>query len=473
MQNEILDRNFKIDNYTINLGADVLFTEILNEEASVEYWVLGEFFTVDSEKESMCEILNSAPKDRNAFLDLTDSFAGVFLIFRKTEELGLEIFTDCASIYKCYYELGANSEVIAIASDPALLAKYNGALKDDSAQAREYYNSEAFQKFPHRIGNLTSYRNVFQLISNHSLNLDKNEVSRVFPREPIKQLSKEQSAKNVKSYFKTLTSKLIKKYNVKVAITAGWDSRMVLTGTLDYKDSIEYYTFRHENLSPKHKDIVTSEAIARTLGLNYTKILAQGGVDPAYLVLFKENFGLIPEKRINIILNALGTYNNAEDRLLIGTVSEVAKNYYEDVEIASGEDLLKAAHYPKNEYTLRYFNRKYEELKQVESKFGYDLRDIGHWEQDITNFAAHSAFVTRSFAHVFPPFNCRKILKDILSVDRSLRDKQSHKFYNYFVSEYAPEISQIKVNYRLKIEIIRWMKKAKIYSLYKKIEKTF
>lgn len=462
-------RQLPLHEYTLCLGADVNFLEVKHNNSDVTFWVIGEFFSVKEPDLSMEQLLVSAPSNRDVFLDLMDDFVGVFLIFKRSATGTFEVYTDATAIYKCFYLVDHLSEILSLSSDPLYLSIFCGAEKDNSPEALDYYSSKSFLNFPHRVGNLTSYKNVFQLLPNHSLDFVLSKVSRIFPRSKIEVAQMESVAEKLSYYFNNIITQLAKKYDVKVALTAGWDSRMILAATLLSKDEIEYYTYLTDKIQEGHVDITLPRDIAKSLNLNYRAIQFKAEVDQRELRKFQQFFELVPQLQIDFILRGTVFFNDWNQVVLEGTVSEIAKNYYDDVQIRGGDDLCKAAHYSIHPYTKPYFQAKYEELKLIEQDLGYDLRDIAHWEQDITNFAGQNTFLKQSVSHVIPPFNSKRLLVDLLSVNRYYRDKQNHVFYNFYLDQYAPQLSKYKVNSRFKIRVIRFMKKVGIYASYKNL----
>lgn len=450
-------------------GLDAQVMAVKHKLVKSDFYVFGEFISILNPGQTMQELLENSPTVSNDFLDFLDSLMGVFLILKRSEENGVEVFTDCSAVYKCFYQKDNNGNIIALCSDPILVQMYFGAMRDKSTEAISYYSSEAFLKFPYRIGNLTSFQNVFQLLPNYSLNLSTNNIHRIFPRIGIERNSMEEIAERLRLYFDNITRQLVRTFSVRVALTAGWDSRMVLASTIALKEKVKYFTFKTPMLNDKHIDITVSKAIAKSLNLDYNLINCTQEIDQSQVNILHESFELLDPVQFEFILNGVAKFNDKKEVILEGTVSEVVKNYLEDVRIRSGEDLCRAMHFPVHSYTASYFDNKYSELKLLEHKYGYDLRDLAHWEQDITNFAAQKTFIKQSYANVVPIFNSRKLIIDILSTDRKYRDKQSHFFYNFFIDQYYPELGEFQVNPKLKIRVIRLMKKLGVYTTYRNI----
>jgi hypothetical protein len=456
--------------FEIYSGIDTEITSVEQDSGLFAFVVLGFFISIEKVGKSISDLLAEAPVELNHFLDYSDTFVGVYLIFRHNRTTGeVDVINDASATYKCFYQFDESEKMKALSSDPLFLNKYCKAEKDSSEDALSYYASPAFKAFEHRVGALTSFATVYQLLPNHMLNFTQSKVSRVFPREMLKVISMEDASNQLKKYFDNIIDQLFELYDVKVAVTAGWDSRMVLASSLNQAENVSYYTFLTPQIGEKHVDITIARKICETLGLNYKAYDTRIDLDQEEMQEMRECFELVPEKQARFILKGTALFNSKDVVVLEGTVSEIAKNYYEDVLVNNGETLCRAAHYPVHKYSLPYFDQKYADLKDLEKRFGYDVRDIGHWEQDISNFAAQNSFMKQAYSRVLAPFNSRKLIDTVLSVDRSARDKLSHEFYNYFLRKYYPELLEHQVNPRLKVRIIQWMKKMGVYSIYRNL----
>lgn len=463
-----LPNEIEFGHYKIYTGADIEITQVEHFSGGFTFLVFGFFISIEKVRKSMSELIQEAPTDLNELLDYTDGFVGVYLILRYNKNTSeLELINDATATFKCFYQNAASGKMLALASDPLYLNKYCGAKKDSSADALNYYASADFKAFEYRVGALTSYNSVYQLLPNHMLNFSASTVTRIFPRTPRSEISMAEASVKLKDYFDNIIDQLTQLFDVKVAVTAGWDSRMVLALSLKQAQNVSFYTFLTPQIGEQHVDITIASKICAALGLNYTIYDTRAVFEQHEMDELRECFELVPEKQTRYIMKGTALFNSREVVALEGTVSEIAKNYYEDVNVDSGETLCRAAHYPVHSYSADNFNKKYTELKDLEQRFGYDVRDMAHWEQDISNFAGQNTFMKQAYSRVLAPFNSRKLITTILSVDRALRDKQNHQFYNYFIQKYYPELLRHKVNPRLKLMIIQWMKKLGVYSLYR------
>lgn len=409
------------------------------------------------------DILRSFPESEDEILKYIDHLCGIHLII-----IDGKLYNDAAGVMKMF-KYSVNGQLIAVSSDPKLLNEVSHLKKDSSQEANTFYNSDFFRKSCIRLGNLTQYENVEQVLPNHLLDLHQCKTKRYFPRVNKVDLSTDLALKNAHHYFSNVIQALDRKYKIKCSMTAGWDSRMVISMTKGIHDHVEYYTFMLPFFNTKHEDVKIPTKISASLKLDHKFISKDVKLDAYSLHALKSSYALMEYEHIDTYFGGFPKFRSDENVLLLGTVSEICKNYYDNVDISDGESFAKAAHFPVLPYTTSYFESKLSELKALEDQFGYDLRDLAHWEQDITNFAAKRTQYLYSFVRAFSPFNARIIITNILSVPRELRDKQQHEFYSLYLKKFYPELLQFPVNPSLKQKLIRLGKKVGIYGAYKKL----
>lgn len=458
--------------HTVSLGKNKLFhSPHLNlyktNNNGVSIFLLGFAIHVLHPDWNEQEIVEAFPDEQNALLDYLDHLCGIHLIIVQKEGM-TRLYNDAAGVMKMFY-LRENGEISAIASDPKVLETSFTLTRDSREEVKAFYHSDFFLNTGIRLGSQTQFTNVEQVLPNHTISLENGQIIRYFPRQQKDVITIEEALDNTHHYFSNVISAAHRRFTIKCSMTAGWDSRMVLAMTKEYHKDIQYYTFMLPSFSPNHEDVKIPKRMSRALGLNHEFSSKAIQLDETSLKNLKNSFTLLETENIDTYLGGFAKYAEENNALLVGTVSEICKNYYDNVTINDGASFAKAAHFPVVPYTIAYFEKKLTELKEIQEKFNYDLRDIAHWEQDITNFAAKRTLYLFSFVRAFSPFNARIILKTILSVPREMRDKQQHEFYRQYLERFYPELLNFPVNPSLKQQLIRLGKKMGIYSAYKKL----
>lgn len=412
-------------------------------------------------------IVEQFPAEEGAILDYLDMLCGIHLVIVEHDN-ETKLYNDAAGVMKMF-AYTQDGTVQFVASDPKLISEATPLEKDNNKEALEFYSSDFFTKNCIRLGDLTQFQHIKQVLPNHSISLQSGTFDRYFPRKSKMEISVSDALNNVHTYFTNVLNTANRKYDLKCSMTAGWDSRMVLAMTKGLHQHIDYYTFWLPSFNEKHEDVKIPKGIAKELNLKHEFIPKDIQLSKDELTNLQNSFSMMEYENINTYLGGFPKYIGENNALLVGTVSEICKNYYDNVQITDGVSFAKAAHFPIIPYSIAYFGKKLEELQQLENEYGYDLRDIAHWEQDITNFAAKRTQYLYSFVRTFSPFNARIILQTILSIPREMRDKQQHEFYRLYLEQFYPELLKFPVNPSLKQKLIRLGKKVGIYGAYKKL----
>jgi len=137
------------------------------------------------------------------------------------------------------------------------------------------------------------------------------------------------------------------------------------------------------------------------------------------------------------------------------------------VNVRNGEDVVRAIHSPDNKYLSNFYQKWLDRNKQIIQKYGYEILDFIHWEQDITNFAGQNTYYAHHYVNLFSIFNSREIIQIMLAVNPKLRDGKDTIFFKYLIEKIWPELLQYPFNPTRKDKIILFMKKIKIYPIYK------
>ena len=410
------------------------------------------------------QILAHCPEDQAELEEYIKDLAGNFLILSHHPNSFLA-YADAAAVLKLYY-LKDDNGILAAASDPkVLLAHFDVTLLKDE-KALEYFNSEAFAKHPVYLGDKTRFENIKQLLPNHFMNFRSGEALRYFPTEPFSLKDVDEVALELKSILKRIVKAYKLRFSLKIGLTAGWDSRMVLAATKEV--DVSTYTFQRKGMKETATDIKIARKLAQKFNIKHSLLPLFKDERKSVQADLLDAFDLIEKQRVKRLAAGFTQFNE-RDLTLVGTVSEICKNYYDSVPITDGRSLAQASHYPLMDYVVEHFEEKFQELKEVSEKTGYDLRDLAHWEQDISNFAAQSTFQTMQVVNTLSPFNCRRLIELCLRVDRQFRDKQRHELYKRYMLQAWPELLSIPVNPSLKRKLIVLGKNLGLYPIYKRL----
>lgn len=452
----------KIGDYNLFIDEETNYTTY-NEKITLIGYVFH-CYNSNTEEEILKDIIKLRDAER---LDEIDKLCGHFAIIIHDKDVN--IYTDASSSFKVFY--GKEKEDFFVGSDPKTLLLFHDFKKHTGKEKSKFYKSNYFLNDRTKVGNECRYENIFQLLSNHCLELNSLSEKRVFPRKKREEKSQEEACKLLVPILKNIITQIEKRYTIFTSITAGYDSRLLMSATKSISDKITYYTFKLPNVKEDFIDYTLPKKIANNLDLNY-KSVKINELDEDTIEEIENTYDL-PKIRPFQQYKNIFPENKKPNILLVGFVSEVAKNYLERVKVNSGKDVVRAIHSPDNKYLEDYYQNWLNQNKETIKNYGYELLDFIHWEQDISNFAGQNTHYANHYVNLFSIFNSREIMKIMLSVNPKYRDGKNTIFFRYLIKKMWTELLNYPFNPTFKDKLILFMKKIKIYRLYKYLQIKF
>lgn len=402
--------------------------------------------------------------DKKKLLDEIDNLCGHFILISNKKEL--KIYTDACASFKVYY--GKSNQFTFIGSDPKTLCRFESFIFHNDNKKKIFYESDYFLQDNTKIGHHTRYKNIYQLISNYCLDVNDLKSERVFPRKKRKELTMKDASKKLIPIFDNILNQIQKKYTIFTSITAGYDSRLLMSITKKTSKNIQYYTFKLPDKSEKLVDYTLPKSICSDLDLNYRSIKIDVFDNKTKQEI--ESIYDLPKLRPFQQYKNIFPKNKKPNILLVGFVSEISKNYLERVKVINGRDIVRALHSPDNKYLENYYQDWLNNNKKNIQEYGYEILDFIHWEQDITNFAGQNTYYAHHYVNLFSIFNSREIIKIMLSVNPKLRDGKNTIFFRFLIKQMWKELLNYPFNPTAKNKIILILKYLKLYPLYKYIQ---
>ena len=120
------------------------------------------------------------------------------------------------------------------------------------------------------------------------------------------------------------------------------------------------------------------------------------------------------------------------------------------------------------------FEKWLNEIKTITSKFGINILDLFYWEQRIGNWCANFGAELDIAIERFYPFNCRKLLEILLSINKKYRKYPDYTLYKELIKQLWSDtlkepINPIKIIKKLRNLIILFLNKIHLYPLVKSV----
>jgi hypothetical protein len=402
----------------------------------------------------------------------TDIYNGRFVIIYKDEH-DLKVLNDVTGFREVYYYFKENLK--AFGSTPNILANYLHLSKTTNNDMLSFYHSDVLAGNDYTwVGYDTLYENVKMLPPNHFLNLCDRIVTRFWPREPLKKISLKDAAGICATILKGTIESAVMRYHLHAGLTAGWDTRLLLSATKEFKDKIFYYTNKRSLNKTAMRDLKIPDRLSKYLGINLHYIDIDESVDQAFKDIFKSNNILSRDKLLPVFYNVYqrgwmntvtvsGTMGNGLARVYM----RVPKGY----EI-TGENVARLSNYENQAYAVQSLNQWVQGALPLCNAYNIDIMDLFQLEQDNAHWATLASSEQDIVREEIRIFNNRNLLKHFWSLDDKYRYQYNPAIYTEIMKILWKEVLDVPINpsFRTNLyKILRFFYIEKlIYTYYKK-----
>lgn len=289
------------------------------------------------------------------------NLAGRFVLLAIREEQ-LYVFHDACGLRQFFYQVEDN--FAAASSVPLLGCAANLVF---GKKYTEYIKSKyAKTKKEHWIpSGISLLENVKHLVPNHFLVASSGEQVRFFPDRDFLKINDAEAAKESATIIKNLILGASERFNLALPLTAGLDSRILISALKDVPKKIFYYTLQYRKLNFMSPDIYIPKYICKFLKVSHKIIKQNKKLSPWFLETFKANN--IPH-HINdyaFICNGMLEKYPENYVCLKGNCNEITRVFYKPSDITEQSltfnDLIKREKYWAQfsfirEHTRDWFN---------------------------------------------------------------------------------------------------------------------
>lgn len=453
---------FSLSDYTLYTHPNLLVTYQKRDER--ELYLIGYAFDYGKPACTNEEIVNSIldiGSDIEEVIKQSDNYTGQFIILYK-EGSELFLFNDACAQREVYY----THDFAAIGSQPALIEKVGEIEAYAEGEEAEFYHSSLFQKKRLFIGAETHKKNVAHLRPNHLLNFSKQKQLRFFPYKAVERKPLEKVANEVAGMLRGYLRAIAMRYQIALPVTAGYDSRVLFGASLGV--DCRYFVFKHNKLNESHPDIYIPKKLLSAYGKELEVITYKKELDPELLKIHQQSIDFYRPANSAITFNGYKEY--FKDYIVLnGNLSEIARGFYGKFGKIEGDDLAFFNGVESFPYARKVYQNWLLDNKVIFQKNGYPLLDMFYWEEKMGNWAAKGKTEALLGTEFFSPFNSRKMMVLLLSVDSKYRDFHRNKLFNQILLNLSPDLLKVPINPDRKTKAIIAMKRLGIYNIYREI----
>jgi hypothetical protein len=259
-------------------------------------------------------------------------------------------------------------------------------------------------------------------------------------------------------------------------LTAGWDSRIILSSCKDIIHDITFYTLRYRNMNDRHMDIRIPMSLSKSLNLNFDIFDCQKDISPEFRKIYESNTDMAHINDWGEIAFGMSKTYPQKKVAVKGNCSEIGRCFYFPDgklknNLTENDFLLLEQGWGKLNFIKEEIRKWNESVK--ENSFNYNLYDLFYWEHRMGSWQAQSQLEWDIVQEVFTPFNSRELLDLMLSIDTSKRKKNNPSLYidsiNYLWKDTLCE--PINPKNKIRSLVVNILKKTGLFPILKKMMK--
>ncbi|HEX7797939.1 MAG TPA: hypothetical protein VF456_26435 [Vicinamibacterales bacterium] len=335
------------------------------------------------------------------------------------------------------------------ATQPELIARICGLEFDDDVVAG-YINSAAYSAWRERAwpGDTTPYREISHLQPNHFLEPTERASIRFWPAAPLKKCCLEEAAATGASILSGLIDAAGRRYPLAMALSSGWDSRVLLAASRLVADQIFFYGFNHGRYNA---DTVVPQRLLARFGLKHHLIKYPAKMDPSFAKIYNRNFPT-PHDHWGRALQPLLEKIPADSVVITGSAAELTRVRFrlEPTERLTAKNVARftffgiaARELERNPFVVAATNRW---LQSVGETYNVHPLDLFYWEHAAGNYCAADLGEWDIVQESLTPYNCRRYLVTMLSVDERYRPYKDPIHYRMMIRNLWADVLSEPVN---------------------------
>ncbi len=434
----------------LSVHSDLPFTSTSQDGATVT--LIGHAIDPDHPQRTEPEVLRSLIRNAsqlNSLIDSTKPLVGRWVIILQNQQ-GTYLFTDPCGCRQVFYY--SDGEGVWCASQPELIrANCHMNLNTDDALVRFLIDPKHALLESPWLGRGTLYESCFHLMANHYLDLDSLQQTRFYPTNPIPDKDTAEIVDTSCAILQGTMTALTARHDVAQALTAGWDSRVLLAASRHVSEHIEYFVYRLSNLAESHPDISVANRMAKELGINFV-VRRPADVLPGWFVsMLSMNVTcarVLPKTHAIYAELVVG-----DSRISVnGNGSEIWRNYIDrycdqDIGDVSSTDLA-ARMFGRGRFPPFVISELDEWKKGFDRRFigNLNMLDLLYWEQGLGNWGAQYPAERDIAVEQISPFNCRLLIETLLSSPRRLRAEPDYELCQEMIRRMWPEALSFPIN---------------------------
>lgn len=429
------------DNYKLKVHPDLVYTEL--EQKGKKLILLGDIYDFRSPEKSNLDILqdlirHSLPE----ILKKSVMYAGRYVVIH-IQDNSFDVFHDATGTRRVYYT--SIGDEMVISSKTFIIADLLDLKHTQDPDRLAYYNSEQyFINLSGEVGNTSYFDEIRQLLPDFYLNIKQAKPVRFWPTEALEVLPHEEIIRECAIMLRGFVKAAAHRYSLMMGVTAGYDSRVVMSATRDIQKDMLYYLNIPENLEKSldlkiHKKMFSGENLPSSIFRFREKAPEE------FRKVYFENNPIAHPDYVDICYQYLLNYPNHVN--LPGGVITVTKTVQRLTQNKpDGRLLAKAHHVDKFDFAVKYYQEYLEEAWDISQKTKINIFELSYHE-NLNNTMGCQLQTDKDIAQEeFIIFNSSYLVQRMLTYDFRQRNIPLRKLHTDLIKEMWPELLKYPLN---------------------------
>lgn len=378
---------------------------------------------------------------------LTSFLSGRYVVFFISQEQ-VHLYADALSLRQVYY---CHDSDYIVASDINILARFNDLLEqrneDMDDDAFEFYKTDFLLKKNCWIGNDTIYKKIKKLPPNYQLNLCELSTSRYWPKTCISSTSTKEAAKLIDSYLRRVLKQIADVKKLSIAVTAGYDSRVMLAISHSLDIDAHYFIDKKESMAEDDTDIVVGKKLVSSIGQHFIINKHQDSLDhipKEFIDIYKESCFYSGETQLSTVYFYSKNFSNY---INICGVGEVGRSRFGVNSFKPTPAFLAYKYgYTKSAYATEKSAEWLRDSAETCQKYNINPYTLYYWEVDLGNWGAVGNSESDIAIEELNPFNSHAIFEQMLGVNDNDTKLRDNLLFEQIIAQSNPALNNVPIN---------------------------
>jgi hypothetical protein len=354
------------------------------------------------------------------------------------------IITDAGSCRDIYFT--RHKDITWCGSQPHLLDKYLDIPLWDNEQITGYFELENLKANNYKwTTNYSPYKDVYRLQPNQYLDLQTAKSCRYSPGIPSELLPLHRvTDENCRILSNTILA-ASRRYELMLACTAGYDSRVQLAASRSIARDLYFYVFQYQRMADEHPDIRVPQSMFSELGIPFHIIAETDIPDDDFVSAFAQNTLIHRYPVLPVIYHQ---YKHFPDTLNVSeNILSIIKVAYQRAASFDAREFATLCHQPHHEFILDWLSDWISSVRQSFPMDRVNLTDIYYWEVHLSNLVGTGATEQDIALEELSPSNNRAFLQNCFSVHPDYHtEPQSYAFHDKMINHMWKELLSYPIN---------------------------